>query len=416
MSLFSWQSSRRRFLAGSSLLSGLISTSAARLFALSGAAKQPAKPPNIYQRLGVRTRINAKGTYTYLTGSLMPTEVARALDEAARHYVYLVELQQRVGEKIAQMLGVEAALVTSGAAGAIMLGTAACVAGKDPEKIQRLPDVTGMKSEVIIQKTHRNAFDHSIRNTGARLVVVESPEELENAISEKTAMLFFLNAAQRQGKISQEQWVEVGKRRGIPTFNDAAADVPPPSHLSDYNKMGFDLVSFSGGKGLRGPQCAGLLLGRKDLIEAALLNNNPNEDTIGRPCKVGKEEVVAMFVAVERYLKLDHKAEWEAWERQLDAMDKIVSSVRGVHTGRFVPEVANHVPHMYLEWDETALRLTMAECCRQLREGEPSIEVLEGDYPHGLSVTPFMMKPGEELIVARRIKEIFKAAQKKAAA
>jgi L-seryl-tRNA(Ser) seleniumtransferase len=226
-------------------------------------------------------------------------------------------------------------------------------------------------------------------------------------------MLFFLNAAQRQGQITLEQWVEVGKRRGIPTFNDAAADVPPPSHLSDYNKMGFDLVSFSGGKGLRGPQCAGLLLGRKELIEAALLNNNPNEDTVGRPCKVGKEEIVAMFVAVERYLKLDHEAEWKAWERQLDAMDKIVSSVRGVHTGRFVPEVANHVPHMYLEWDETALGLTRAECCRQLRDGEPSIEALEGDYPQGLSVTPFMMKPGEELIVARRIKQIFQTALRK---
>jgi len=375
--------------------------------------KEPAKPSNLYDRLGVRTRINAKGTYTYLTGSLLPPEVARALEEATHHYVYLVELQQKVGEKISNMLGVEAALVTSGAAGAIMLGTAACLTGKDPEKIKRLPDITGMKSEVIIQKTHRNAFDHAIRNCGVRVVEVETPEELENALSEKTAMMYFLNAAQRVGKIGLEAWVEAGKRRGVPTFNDAAADVPPASHLSDYNKLGFDLVAFSGGKGLRGPQCAGLLLGRKELIEAAMLNNNPHEDTIGRPCKVGKEEILGMFVAVERYLKVDHDAEWKDWERRISAMEKVLSSVPGIHTGRFVPDVANHVPHLYLQWDEAALGLTKAECARQLREEGPSIEVLEDDYPQGMSITPFMMQPGDELIVARRMKAIFLGAQKK---
>jgi len=412
MALHSWQTSRRKFLAGGSLLSGLLSSSASRLWALTGVAKPTRKPPSFYERLGVRTRINAKGTYTYLTGSLMPPELAQAMEEAARHYVYLVELQQKVGEKIAAMLGVEAALVTSGAAGAIMLGTAACVAGNDPEKIKRLPDVTGMKTEVVIQKSHRNAFDHAIRNVGVRLVEVETAEELENALGEKTAMMYFLNAAQRQGRIGLESWVEAGRRHGIPTFNDAAADVPPSSHLSDYNKMGFDLVAFSGGKGLRGPQCAGLLLGRKDLVEAAMLNNNPHEDTIGRPCKVGKEEIVGMFAAIERYLKLDHDAEWTDWEKRTAAMDRIVSSLPGVHTGRFVPDVANHVPHLYLQWDETALGITKAECCRQLREGEPSIEVLEDDYPYGLSVTPFMMKPGEEILVARRMREVLLAAGK----
>jgi L-seryl-tRNA(Ser) seleniumtransferase len=416
MAFLSWQSSRRKFLAGGTLLSGLMGTPAGRLLAFAGMGKEPAKPLGLYDRLGVRTRINAKGTYTYLTGSLLPAEVARALEEATHHYVYLVELQQKVGEKIAQMLGVEAALVTSGAAGAIMLGTAACLTGQDQEKIMRLPDLTGMKSEVIIQKTHRNAFDHAIRNCGVRVVEVETPEELEKAINEKTAMMYFLNAAQRVGKIGLEQWVEAGKRRGVPTFNDAAADVPPASHLSDYNKMGFDMVAFSGGKGLRGPQCAGLLLGRKEFIEAATLNNNPHEDTIGRPCKVGKEEILGMFVAVERYLKVDHDAEWKDWERRLSAMEKILSSLPGIHTGRFVPDVANHVPHLYLQWDEKALGLTKAECAQQLREGEPSIEVLEDDYPYGMSVTPFMMKPGEELIVARRMRAVFLAAQKKAKA
>jgi L-seryl-tRNA(Ser) seleniumtransferase len=202
----------------------------------------------------------------------------------------------------------------------------------------------------------------------------------------------------------------------VPTFNDAAADVPPKEHLSDYNKMGFDLVAFSGGKGLRGPQCAGLLLGRKDLIEAALLNNNPHEDTIGRPCKVGKEEIVGMFATLERYLKIDHTAEWKDWEARLATIEKTVSTVPGVHMGRFTPEVANHVPHVYFQWDEKAFGLTQAECAKQLEDGEPSIICLAGDYPHGLSVTPYMMKPGEERIVARRLKEIFTAAEKKVSA
>jgi L-seryl-tRNA(Ser) seleniumtransferase len=402
MDLFS--SSRRTFLVTSGLLSGVVNGTVARWRAFSGPQEPSVK--NLYERLGVRTRINAKGTYTYLTGSLITPEASRAMEEASQHYVYLVELQQKAGEKIAQMLGVEAAMVTSGAAGAIMLGAAACLTGKDAKKISQLPDLGGMKSEVIIQKTHRNPFDHALRNTGVRLVEVETPEELESAISERTAMMYFLNTAQSKGKIGLEKWVEVGKRRGIPTFNDAAADVPPRSHLSVYNQMGFDLVAFSGGKGLRGPQCAGLLLGRKDLIDAALLNNNPFEDTIGRPCKVGKEEIAGMFAAVERYLEIDHEAEWKEWEQRLDAMEAILTSVPSVKTGRFVPEVANHVPHLYINWDEQKLGISRAQCGKELREGEPSIEVLENDYPQGMAVTPFMMRPDEDLIVAGRIKAI----------
>jgi L-seryl-tRNA(Ser) seleniumtransferase len=416
MALFSFPSSRRKFLESAGLVSAAVTAAAGRLRASAGLGKGSTNTPDIYARLGVRTRINAKGTYTYMTGSLMFPEVSQAMEEASHHFVYLVELQQKAGAKIAQMLGVEAAMVPSGAAGGILLGTAACLTGNDPKRIAQLPDVTGMKSEVVIQKTHRNAFDHAIRNTGVRLVEVETLGELESALSEKTAMMYFLNAAQNQGKIGLEKWVEVGKQHGIPTFNDAAADVPPVSHLSDYNKMGFDLVAFSGGKGLRGPQCAGLLLGRKDLIEAAILNDCPYEDTIGRPCKVGKEEIVGMFVAVEHYLRIDHEAEWKEWERRVGAMEKILTSVPGVEVGRFVPDVANHVPHLYLKWDENKLGLSKAECAKRLREDEPSIEVLEDDYPQGMSVTPFMMKPGEELIVARRITAILKQARRKASA
>jgi L-seryl-tRNA(Ser) seleniumtransferase len=273
-----------------------------------------------------------------------------------------------------------------------------------------------MKNEVIIQKSHRMAFDHAIRNVGVRLVVVESLDELENAISGNTAMMFFLNAGQNRGQVGIEKFIEVGKRHGVPTFNDAAADVPPLSHLSEYVKKGFDLVSFSGGKGLRGPQCAGLLLGRKDLIEAALLNTNPHEDTLGRPMKVGKEEIVGMVVALERYLRIDHDAEWKDWEARLGTIEKAVSSFPEIRTSRFVPEVANHVPHVRLEWDGEALGLTQADCVRELEEGEPSIVCLVGEKDQGLSFTPYMMMPGEERIVARRLKEILTAARKKVAA
>jgi len=417
MSLFSWRFTRREFVAQGWLGSALAAMPNPSPSPRAAAAKSRAKKsPNIYERLGVRTRINAKGTYTYLTGSLMPPEVAQALDEAAEHYVFLEELQAAVGKKIAELLGVEAAMVTSGAAGAMTLGTAACVAGKDPEKILRIPDTTGMKNEVILQKAHRNGYNHAIRNVGVRMIEIETAEEAERAIKENTAMLFFLNFAQGSGKIGLEQWVALGKKHGIPTFNDAAADVPPVSHLSDYNKMGFDLVAFSGGKGLRGPQCAGLLLGRKDLIEAALLNTNPNSDTIGRGMKVGKEEIVAMYAAVERYLKVDHEQEWKVWERKLDQIEKIVSSVAGVQTGRFVPEVANHVPHLYLHWDEAALGLTRAECAKKLEDGEPSIVCLIDDAHQGIAVTPYMMQPGDELIVARRLRAVLGEAQKRRAA
>ena len=396
--------SRRTFLLAVGILRSLMDNAMGRTQVLENSGKDNAA--SIYERLGVRTRINAKGTYTYLTGSLVFPEVSRAMEESAQHFVYLEELQQKVGEKIAHLLGVEAAMVTSGAAAAIMLGTSACLAAKDPKKIAQLPDLTGMKSEVIIQKSHRNPFDHAIRNTGVRLVEVGTLEELENSIGEKTAMMYFLNAAQQKGNIGLEKWIEVGKRRSIPTFNDAAADVPPVGHLSEYCRMGFDLVAFSGGKGLRGPQCAGLMLGRRDLIEAALLNNNPHEDTIGRPCKVGKEEIAGMCAAVERYLKIDHDAEWRAWEHRLSAMEAVLASIPGVTTGRFVPEVANHVPHLFIRWDEAKLGITQDQCGEKLREGEPSIEVLVDEYPQGMAVTPFMMRPEEDMVVAGRIKAV----------
>jgi L-seryl-tRNA(Ser) seleniumtransferase len=243
--------SRRQFLARDSWLTALAGTATHSLFSRPKPGLRASEnSSNIYQRLGVRTRINAWGTVTILTGCLTPPEVLDAMHQAAQHYVYLEELQKAVGERIAQLLGVDGAMVTSGAAGAIMLATAACVAGKDPDRIHRLPDTSGMKNQVIIQKSHRSNFDHASRNVGVRLIEVESAEELQNAINENTAMLWFLNFAAHQGQISRERFVEIGKARGVPTFIDAAADIPPASHLNEYTKMGFDLVAFSGGKGL----------------------------------------------------------------------------------------------------------------------------------------------------------------------
>ncbi len=421
MGIFS--SSRRTFLGAAAILTGATHAAVAGARVSGGdqaetqiggqTVGQSENSPNIYQRLGVRTRINAKGTFTYLTGSLIFPEVAQAMEEAAQHYVYIEELQQKAGERIAQLLGVEAAMVTSGAAAAIMLGTSACLTGMDATKVSQLPNLTGLKSEVLIQKSHRNSFDHAIRNTGVRLVEVESHDDLENAFSEKTAMMYFLNAAQYKGRIMLDEWVAAGKKHGVPTFNDAAADVPPVEHLSEYTRRGFDLVAFSGGKGLRGPQCAGLMLGRKDLIDAALLNNNPHEDAIGRPCKVGKEEIAGMLAAVERYLQIDHDAEWRDWERRLDAMAAVLDSIPGVTTGRFVPDVANHVPHLYVRWDERKLGISREQCGKELQDGEPSIEVLVDQYPQGLALTPFMMKPEEDQIVVERIKTILTSAQVK---
>ena len=243
-----------------------------------------------------------------MTASLMPPEVMEAINYASKHFVMLDELHDKVGERIATLVHAEAAMVTSGAASALTLGTAAVLTGPDRQKIVDLPDLAGMKSEVIVQKTHRFGYDHAVRNCGVTLVEVETPEDVDRAVSDRTAMMLFYNNNEPVGRIQDEAFVQLGKKHGIPTLNDAAADVPPVENLWKYTKMGFDLVAFSGGKGMRGPQSAGLLLGRKDLIAAARLNASPNGNTIGRGLKVNKEEMVGMLAALERYLALDHAA------------------------------------------------------------------------------------------------------------
>jgi D-glucosaminate-6-phosphate ammonia-lyase len=327
-----------------------------------------------------------------------------AIQYASGHYVMLDELHDRVGERIAALVRSEAAMVTSGAASALTLGTAAILTGTDRQKIVALPNLTGMKSEVITQKSHRFGYDHAVRTCGVRLVEVETREELERAIGDQTAMMLFYNANNNVGQIKDEEFVQIGKRRGIPTLNDAAADVPPVDNLWRYTQMGFDLVAFSGGKGIRGPQSAGLLLGRKDLIAAARLNGPPNSDTIGRGMKVNKEEMLGMLVALELYVKRNHEQERREFDKRAETIQKSVTGLPGVKAEIFVPEIANHVPHIRISWDAAATKTTAADVVRALREGEPSIGTRAEAGTIVIGV--WMMRAGEEKIVARRLRQV----------
>ena len=365
---------------------------------------------NVYDELGVTTVINGQGTMTVLGGSLMRPEVEAVMALAGRHFVSVPELEVAAGKRIAEMLKLPdgySALVTSGAAAAMQSGLAGILTGDNPQFIQQLPDLTGMKSEVIIQKSHRNPFDHQLRSTGVKLVEIETREELRKAVNPKTAMMHFSNFANAAGQIKVDEWVKLAKEYNIPSFIDAAADTPPVSHLWDYTKMGYDLAAFSGGKAMRGPQCAGLLIGRKDLVAYALLNNSPHEDTLGRSQKVGKEEIVGMVKALESYLKEDHEALDKEWRRRLDTISSAVKRVAGVSTAFSMPDIANHVPHMEITWDPRRISLTPQEASKQLRSGKPSIVL--GRNENALSMNSFMLQPGEEKFIAEHLVRLFRA-------
>jgi D-glucosaminate-6-phosphate ammonia-lyase len=371
------------------------------------AAAEPAAR-DFLKELGVREFINAAEPFTALTGSLMPREVQQAWDYAAPKYIRLDELHNAVGRRIAGILGCEAAMVTSGAASALTLGTAACMTGVDREKVRRLPDTAGMKTEVIIQKSHRYGYDHAVRNCGIRYVEIETAAELERAIGERTAMMHFFNTNEPDGKIKLAEFAALGKKHGVPTFNDIAADVPPVENLFRSIKLGCDLVAVSGGKGLRGPQSCGLLYGRKDLIQAARLNGPPNSDSIGRGMKVNKEEILAMMVALEAYCRRDHQADWREWEGRVQLIRDRVSGVRGVSTEMFVPEIHYRVPHVRIRWDLNRNPLTVADVIGRLRAGEPSIEV-RPNTNEGLEMSVWLLAPNEAELVARRVRQILES-------
>jgi L-seryl-tRNA(Ser) seleniumtransferase len=397
---------RRRFLQGVSSLP-LISASVHAL-----PAGNATGPRDVLKELNVRTFINAAGTYTVLTASLMSAEVLEAMNQAARHFVNLNELHEAAGRRISELLRCEAAMVTSGAAAALTVGTAACITGKNPDFIRRIPDIAGMKNEVIIQKSHRYGYDHAVRNCGIRFIEVETADELERAVNDRTAMMLFFHAAEPKGKVVAKDFVALGKKHQVPTFIDAAANVPPTEQLWNLTKMGFDLVTFSGGEGIRGPQSAGLLMGRRDLIEAARLNCSPNSDSIGRGMKVNKEEIVGMLVALELYLKRDAKAEAEEWARRVDLIVGSVSGIKEISTKVDVPPISDHVPHIRVSWEKAALARTSDEIRKRLREGNPSIEIVPSGTPPGdarqeIQVGVWQLQPGEAEVVARRVKEAF---------
>jgi len=380
---------------GTGVAAGLIPTKAF--------TKAPAAKRNILKELGIRTFINAAGTYTAMTASLMHDEVVETIKQSAKQFAMLDEVQDKVGEKIAELCHAEAATVTAGCWSALVLGTAGVLTGMDMKKVAQLPDVTGMKAEVIVQKGHNIGYVHALTNTGAKIVEIETVQELEKAINEKTAMMWFLNTYAPMGKIQHEEWVAIAKKHKIPTMIDMAADVPPVSNLWKYNELGFDLVCVSGGKAMCGPQSAGILMGRKDLIAAARLSAPPRGGNIGRGMKVNKEEIVGMYVALEKYINQDHDAEWKMWESKIDSIKTAVNSVEGVTTEISVPPIANHTPLLFIKWDESKVKTSNKDLMLKLRNGSPSIEVMANGT--GINITVFMLQEGEEKIVAKRVRE-----------
>jgi uncharacterized pyridoxal phosphate-dependent enzyme len=413
---FDWKWTRRSFMGGLGALTATMSNPRKLLSSPAGSSDTKitgfGSTGNVYDELGITTVINGQGTMTVLGGSLMRPEVEAVMALAGKHFVSVPELEVAAGKRIAEMLKLPAgysAIVTSGAAAAMQSGLAGILTGDNPKFIEQIPDLTGMKSEVILQKTHRNPFDHQLRNTGVKLMVIETREELRKAANGNTAMMHFSNFANEEGQIKVDEWVKLGKELNIPTFIDAAADTPPVSHLWDYANMGYDLIAFSGGKAMRGPQCAGLLLGRKDLVGYALLNNSPHEDTIGRSQKVGKEEIVGMVKALECYLNEDHEALNKEWQKRLELIAAKMATLPAVTTSYFLPDMANHVPHLEIKWDQQRIQITPHEAYTALRQGNPSIVLTTGERPDALSMNSFMLKPGEDAIIADRLYQVLKA-------
>jgi L-seryl-tRNA(Ser) seleniumtransferase len=390
------------------VLGGLVGSSIPFLPA-QAAPKEPKR--DLFKELGVRTFINAAGTLTFMTGSLMQDEVVDTIVSTSKEFCLLDEVQDKVGERIAKLVHSESAVVTSGAFSALTLGLAGVLTGTDQKKVEQLPhlEYTGMKSEVIIQKGHDIVYKQALTNTGCKVVFVETVEEVEKAINERTAMLWFLHIQADKGKIMHEEWVALGKKHNIPTMIDIAADVPPVENLWKFNDMGFDLVCVSGGKAMRGPQSAGLLMGKKNLVAAARMHMPPRGFTIGRGMKINKEEIFGMYVALEKFINQDHAKTWKQWEDGIAHIDNSIKKVEGVQTQITVPPLGNHTPTLQVSWDKNKIKLAKEDLVTNLRNGNPSIE-LGGGGPDSFSVTVWMMKPGQEKIVAKRLTEEFSKA------
>jgi uncharacterized pyridoxal phosphate-dependent enzyme len=428
---FSHDFSRRHFVRLAAAAPLLSQIAAKNAFASAASALGKDTRQNVYTRLGMKTVINCRGTWTYLSGSLEFPEVQAAQREASEHFVNMFELQHGASRRLAELTGAEAGMVTSGAAGAMASATAGCMAGSDPKHIWQLPDTTGLKHEVIMVGG-RSAFDNAIRLTGAKLVLVHSPEELAAAINDNTAMIYTTHLGD-----DLEKQLAVAKKAKVPMLLDDAAGIPPIENIKVYAKMGLDMYTFSGGKGLRGPQCSGLLLGRKDLIEAAMLNTSPWEGAVCRAMKVGKEEVIGLLTAVETWMKTDLNALNREWNGRVSKIETLVKTVPDVQTEISIPTDGNRYPTLYISWDETKWGYTVKDCVQALRAGDPVIEVAGADNPSivsavregnpkptskepkrrgRLEVVSSTIQPNEVTIVGQRLREVLGAARKAAPA
>ena len=410
---------RRGFLSSLAVLAGSV-FGGQKLFAATGASASGGpwkgkitglgESGNVYTELGLTTVINAQGTETVLGGSLIRPEVKAVMELASQHFVVMMDLEAAVGKRIAEMLKLPqgySAIVTSGAASAIQNGYSGILTGSNEKYIQQIPDLTGMKSEVIIQRAHRSGWDHQIRTTGAKIVEVETVEDVHKAINERTAAMHFLNLSDSAGQIKRADWVKLAHAANLPVFLDAAADVPPKSRLWEYANMGFDLIAFSGGKAIRGPQCTGLLIGRQERVHNALLNMSPNEDTMGRPTKVGKEEIVGVLKALELYLAEDQAVlDKDQW-RQLDTISTKVSKIAGVTVTRNITEIENHFPALQIHLDPARFSAKPHDIAEQLAGMKPSIVVTDGAST--IEMTAIDLQPGEDKMVADALASVLMA-------
>ncbi len=400
---------RRRLLGAGGLAAAgslLPSTSAAG----AGSGLEAAVDASIYLPLGVRPMINCKGTFTIITGSRSLPEVKRAMLLASQEYVHLDELMDAVSARLAALTGAEWGIVTAGCSAAETLATCSAIAGGNPENIQRLPDLTGLKDEIIIPAYSRNVYDHAIRMLGVRILTVASLNEMESALGPRTAMVYVLACPEDQGPLGLEPLARMAHRYDVPVLVDAAAEnLTPEIHL----RRGADLVAYSGGKALRGPQAAGLLLGRKDLCRAAWLNSAPHH-AFGRSMKVGKEEIMGMLAAVEGWYQRDHEAEWRQWESWLGTIADSVTQIPGVETRVVQPEsLSNNAPRLRISWETCRLGIGGNDVYDRLLAGEPRIILAGGrgtiqDCPGGdseswVEVMPWMMGPGDDRVVAEHL-------------
>jgi L-seryl-tRNA(Ser) seleniumtransferase len=409
---------RRRFLSWSQAALAALGASSilpSKSNALS-TTSEAQSADDYYAKLGVEKIINAAGTYTYLTAAVMPPQVQRAVAQAALHPVVLKDLQKTSGEYIAKRLRCEAALVSSGASAALTLATAACLANANGIAANLIPESVGsMKNEVIVQKAHRYEYDHAMLLCGVRIVEVTTLDEYRRAFSPKTIMTNFFNSAEG-GEIDRQTWLEVAHQHNVPCHMDAAADMPPIENLWKYTGMGYDLVCFSGGKGIRGPQNAGLLLGKKHLIDLAMESNNPNSDAVGRGMKVAKEQIVGMVAAVDWLLDQNDEADQAEYKRRADLIIREVKSIPTMKTEIFVPEIANHVPHLMLSYDPQVVGITPKQVQERLRAQRPRIELNPATGSSGrfgshsnentIVVGTWMLQPGEAEIVGRQLRAV----------